>query len=194
MRSHIFCPDQSTVTKRLERAILKFRRDENGFTAVEFAMVALPFMMLLFGTIAVGLFFFTTFSLENAVEKAARQIRTGQAQTANRTTSQFKQDVCGLAPGFIDCTNNLRIQVVSNPSFGGAATTMAGRPCIDSGGALIPEPTSEPVPGAAGEVVLVTVCYEWEMTKVLPFLNLGNMGNGSRLIQASTTFRTEPYN
>lgn len=169
-----------------------FRRDQRGFTAVEFAMVALPFLMLLFGTIAVGLFFFTTFSLENAVEKASRQIRTGQAQVAGKTTTQFKQDVCDLAPGFVDCVGNLRVNVVSSSSFTGAASAIGA--CTDSGGDLIPDPTESPVPGAAGDVVLVTVCYEWEMPKVIPFIELGNMGNGSRLIQASTTFRTEPYN
>jgi Flp pilus assembly protein TadG len=176
----------------LKRFFARFFRNEDGFTAVEFGMVAIPFLMLLFGTITVGLFFFTTFSLENAVEKAARQIRTGQAQTANRNTSQFKQDVCDQAPAFIDCTGKLRVQVISNPSFSGAAGAIES--CIDTGGDLIPEPDSKDVPGAPGDVVLVTVCYEWELTKVLPFLKLGNMGNGSRLIQASTTFRTEPYN
>jgi hypothetical protein len=39
----------------------------------------------------------------------------------------------------------------------------------------------------------VTVCYEWELAGKIPFLNLANMANGSALIQASTTFRTEPY-
>jgi len=176
----------------IKRSLERFRRNEDGFTAVEFGMVAMPFMMLLFGTIAVGLFFFTTFSLENAVEKAARQIRTGQAQMADRTTTQFKQDVCDQAPAFIDCAGKLRVQVISNPSFSGAAGAIT--PCIDSGGDLIPDPANKDVPGDAGDVVLVTVCYEWDMTKVLPFLDLGNMGNGSRLNQASTTFRTEPYN
>jgi len=170
----------------------RFQKNEDGFTAVEFALVAMPFFMMLFGTIGVGLFFFTTFSLENAVEKASRQVRTGQAQTANKTTNQFKQDVCDNAPSFVDCVGKLRVQVVSNPSFSGAASSIGS--CLDSGGDLIPDPTDGAVPGDAGAVVLVTVCYEWDLTKSIPFLDLGNMGNGSRLIQASTTFRTEPYN
>ncbi|MFT5509530.1 MAG: hypothetical protein ACI89J_002617 [Hyphomicrobiaceae bacterium] len=177
---------------RLRDFSARFYRDERGFTAVEFAMVAMPFLMLLFGTIGVGLFFFTTFSLENAVEKASRQLRTGQAQVSGKTTTQFKQDICDLAPSFVDCVGNLRVNVVSNASFSGAAGAIGG--CTDSGGALIPDPTPSPVPGTAGDVVLVTVCYEWELAAAIPFLELGNMGSGSRLIQASTTFRTEPYN
>lgn len=184
--------DEQSALQRLRGFGERFRKDERGFTAVEFAMVALPFLMLLFGTIGVGLFFFTTFTLENAVEKASRQIRTGQAQVAGKTTTQFKQDVCDLAPAFVDCAGNLRVNVVSSSSFTGAAGAIGA--CIDSGGALIPDPTESPVPGAAGDVVLVTVCYEWELAGAIPFINLGNMGSGSRLIQASTTFRTEPYN
>ena len=167
-----------------------FGRDEDGNTAIEFAMVALPFLMLVFGTIAVGLYFFTTFALENAVEKAARQIRTGQAQIAGKTTSQFKNDVCSSAPLYVDCVGNLRVNVATASNFG----VMTSPSCTDTGGNLIPDPTPTAVPGAAGEVVLVTVCYEWELAGVLPFLKLGDMNNGSAMIQAATTFRTELYN
>jgi hypothetical protein len=48
-------------------------------------------------------------------------------------------------------------------------------------------------PGAANQVVLLTLCFEWELAKRIPFLQLGDMANGSRLIQAATVFRTEPY-
>ena len=179
-----------SVVSRLKAFGKDFGRDERGFTAVEFAMVAMPFLMLLFGTIAVGLYFFTTFTLENAVEKAARQIRTGQAQMAGKTTSQFKDDVCSYAPGYVDCVGNLRVNVASFSSF----SAIAPPSCTDSAGDLIPDPTPAAVPGAAGDVVLVTVCYEWELAGALPFLKLGDMNNGSAMIQASTTFRTEPYN
>jgi Flp pilus assembly protein TadG len=167
-----------------------FSRNKDGNTAIEFAMVAFPFLMLVFGTIAVGLYFFTTFALENAVEKAARQIRTGEAQIAGKTTSQFKNDVCGYAPLYVDCVGNLRVNVATASNFGGVTSPS----CTDTGGNLIPDPTPSAVPGAAGEVVLVTVCYEWELAAALPFLKLGDMNNGSAMIQAATTFRTELYN
>lgn len=189
MRALVSKPSNCMVS-RVKSFATAFGRDERGFTAVEFAMVAMPFLMLLFGTIAVGLYFFTTFTLENAVEKAARQIRTGQAQMAGKTTSEFKADVCSYAPGYVDCAGNLRVNVTSFSSFSAVTTP----PCVDSSGDLIPEPTSAAVPGAASEVVLVTVCYEWELAGALPFLELGDMDNGSSMIRASTTFKTEPYN
>lgn len=172
------------------RLLGRWRRDEKGVTAIEFAMVAPPFLMLLYGIIGVGLYFFTTFTLENAVEQAARLIRTGQAQSSGMTAAQFKQTVCDNSPGFVDCTNKLRVSVKNFNEW--TQITNATLPtCLDNSGNLT-NATSY-TPGAQGEVVLVWVCYEWDFSRYIPFLNLSDMSNGSRLIQAATTFRTEPY-
>lgn len=48
--------------------------------------------------------------------------------------------------------------------------------------------------GNASSVVLVTVCYPWDFGGQLPFIHLGNLKNGALLMQASVSFRTEPYN
>ena len=42
--------------------------------------------------------------------------------------------------------------------------------------------------------MLVTVCYPWEFGGKLPFFKIGNLSDGSLLMQASVAFRTEPYN
>jgi hypothetical protein len=47
--------------------------------------------------------------------------------------------------------------------------------------------------GSESEVVLVTLCYEWDLAKNFPFLNLGNDGKGPAIIQAATAFKSEPY-
>ncbi|MEM6497761.1 MAG: TadE/TadG family type IV pilus assembly protein [Pseudomonadota bacterium] len=72
----------------------RYRQNNDGSMAIEFAAVVIPFLMLLMGTVVVGLYFFVTFSLEHAVEQASRQIRTGQAQLAGMTKDQFKANVC----------------------------------------------------------------------------------------------------
>jgi Flp pilus assembly protein TadG len=166
-----------------------WRRDERGFTAIEFAMVAMPFLMMLFGIITVGLYFFTTFTLENAVEETGRLIRTGQVQQSNMTADQFKQEVCNRLPGYVDCTM-LRINVQTFAGF----DTIAMPSCVDVSGKLIDSSKTSYTPGGADAVVLVTICYEWQLAGKLPFLNVSNMSDGSALLQASTTFRTEPYN
>jgi len=72
---------------------------QSGATAIEFGMVALPFVLLLFGILSVCLYFFTTFTLENAVWHAARAIRTGQVQQsqgdyAAATTNDDRTKLC----------------------------------------------------------------------------------------------------
>ncbi len=169
----------------------RWRSDAQGATAIEFAMVAMPFLMLLFGIIGVGLYFFTTFTMENAVEQASRLLRTGQAQVAGYTASQFKAKVCEFVPGFVDCDSKVRVNVMSYADT--TNITAASLPkCLTAGGAL--SAGNQYAPGGASEVVLVWVCYEWDLARAIPFLNLGDMSNGSRLIQATTVFRSEPYN
>jgi Flp pilus assembly protein TadG len=164
-------------------------RNTDGVAAIEFAMVSLPFFMMMFGLILVGLYFFTTFTLENAVEQAARLIRTGQVQQQGMSADDFKLEVCKWTPQYVDCDGKLRVNVQSYAGFGDVVTPS----CTDSGGNLIPPAATLFETGASSEVVLVTVCYEWELAGKLPFLQLSNMANGSALIQAASTFRTEPY-
>ena len=169
----------------------RWRRDRSGTTAIEFAFVATPFLMLLFGIMGVGLYFFTTFSLENAVERTGRLIRTGQVQQGGMSAYQFKQKVCELAPAFVECVTKLRVNVLNFPDSDSIGPGTAAQ-CLDAGGNLNDVTRFEP--GDADEVVLIWVCYEWSLASKIPYLNLGDMANGSRLIQAATTFRTEPFN
>ena len=62
--------------------------------------------------------------------------------------------------------------------------------CLNAAGQI--NSTQAFTPGTQNAVVLVWLCYEWDMAK-FPWINFGNMANGSMLIQATTTFRTEPY-
>jgi Flp pilus assembly protein TadG len=174
--------------KLATRPLKRWRKDEQGFTAVEFGMVALPFLMLLFGIIEIGLLYFTTFSLENATEQAARLIRTGQAKTGNVDKAAFKTEVCNRVAVFADCTGKLRVDVQSFPNFAGIAP-----PNGLAGGNLVTDGSTQYGIGNGGDVVLVTAFYQWDMTSIIPFLNLSNMNGNARLIQASAVFRNEPF-
>jgi Flp pilus assembly protein TadG len=131
-----------------------WRRNESGFTAVEFAMVAMPFLMLVFGILSVSLYFFTNFTMENAVWQASRVIRTGQFQlgaggytglSMDDRKKAFKAALCAKAPQFIDC-NKAIILVQSNSGGFGSIT----QPTCATDGAMIEErtPSSRPAPRA----------------------------------------------
>ena len=186
------------------RALRALRRDERGATAVEMGFVLGPFLMLLFGIISVGFYYFTTFMLENAVEEAARLIKTGQAQTGSWTTNpahppmtaaEFKTSVCNKLPTFSDCNSKARVHVKSFSDFGNITYPS----CLLNEGAANESLKTDAQMyadlgmGGASTVVLVTVCYEWDLAGKIPFLQLGSMKNGSALVEVRTAFKSEPY-
>lgn len=176
----------------------RWRKDESGVTAVEFGLIAAPFMLLIFGIISVCLYFFTNFTLENAVWHTARALRTGQVQqskgayssasTAQDRKDAFKQALCAMAPTFLDC-NKMVVIVQSTANFGGIV-----EPKCATNGVMVDQSAATFNTGAATSVVLVTVCYPWDFGGKLPFVKIGNLQNGAVLLQASVAFRTEPYN
>ena len=50
---------------------------------IEFALLMLPFFILIFGIFDVGLLIWGGLELDNATSEAARLVRTGQAQSDN---------------------------------------------------------------------------------------------------------------
>lgn len=176
----------------------RWRGDESGATAIEFAIVALPFLMLLFGIMSVSLFYFTNFTLENAAWQASRAVRTGQLQqstgayagtvTADDRKKAFKKELCKKTPSFLDCENRAVIIVQSNASFGGIS-----QPSCATNGVLVNEQTAPFDTGGASSVVLITVCYPWAAGGKLPFFKMGNLQDGALLMQNSVALRTEPY-
>jgi Flp pilus assembly protein TadG len=58
------------------------RRGESGAAAVEFALVLVPFLMLVFGIIQYGLYFYGAQSGSHAANSAVRQLSVGNCQAS----------------------------------------------------------------------------------------------------------------
>lgn len=135
----------------------------------------------------IGLLFLATFTLENAVSEASRLIRTGQAQGAGLSETQFKTEVCKNVVALFDCTNGLLVDVRKFDNF----TNVNIPDAIDGDGNI--SGSFQYDPGNGGDIVVVRVLYEWDLLAGLPALDLGNLGNGNRLLSATATFRNEPF-
>ncbi len=156
--------------------------------AIEFAMIAPVFFVILMGIIENGLIYFAGTTLQYATDNAARYVRTGQAQAASLTKAQFRTRICNDVAPLLACDSNLQIDMqayngYSAASFG-AATDAAGN---------LKSSLNNYQPGSACEVVLVRTFYTWKvLTPVLsPFLT--NMKAGYRLVAATAAFRNEPF-
>src|SRR5688572_33004714 len=102
-------PRRPTLLRRLISPVVSrgrnFVRDERGVTAIEFGILALPFFTIIFAIIETTMVFFAGQVLDSAVEDASRMIRTGRAQTAGYSLTNFRTLMCGYTFGlFGDCS------------------------------------------------------------------------------------------
>ena len=164
-----------------------FAADRSGASALEFALVAVPFLLLIFAVLEVGLVYFANFTLENAVSRGARLIRTGQAQTQQFSAGQFKAEVCKSLGPPLSCSD-LKLDVRHFTNFSSADLTNP----LDGGGNMKSDFKYEP--GQGGDIVVVRAFYEWTLAAKLPReVSLSNMANGNRLLVATAAFRNEPF-
>src|SRR6476620_2276677 len=181
-------------TKRLTRARMMdarmlrlFARREDGAAAVEFGIVAAPFLALMFAIMETAMVFFASQTLETAVADSARLIMTGQAQQSSFTQAQFKSAVCAKILGLFDCANGIKIDVKTYSNF---SAVSSAKP-FDANGNLLNN--FGYTPGAPGDIVVVRLMYQWPIYVSLLGFNLADMSGGKRLIIATAAFRNEPY-
>lgn len=166
----------------------RWRRVREGATAVEFALIALPFFFMMFAILELGLVFVVDTSLENAVAESGRLVRTGQAQSAGMTRAQFKDEVCGRMSIFANnCDARLDLDVRVLPRFTGANP---------------PDPVNDGEfddtglrfeSGQPGDIILISGWYRHPL--VTPFLSqaLARLEGNTALVVSTTAFRNEPF-
>ncbi len=163
-----------------------FRR-EDGAAAVEFAMVAAPFVALLVAILDLALLFFAQAELETSVEKAARLVLTGQALSQGLTASQFQQQVCNNAPLFT--CSGIMVDLETASSFSGANTSA---PTLTYNAQGQVTNTWKYQVGGPGTIQVMRVMYQWPVFPGPLNLNFANLSNGSYLLMATSVFRNEP--
>lgn len=176
-------------TARWLAAVRGFARAQGGAAAVEMALVATPFFLLLFGIIELALIFLVSSSLENATAQAARTIRTGELQGGSSpTSSAFKTAICNNF-GWLqsDCNSNLQVDVRTFTTF---ASVTAPQPV--SGGTFNASALTF-TPGGPSEIVVVRAYYQWPLIVPMMTQALQTLSGGKVLITSTATFRNEPY-
>jgi len=170
------------------RTMRRFARGEDGAAALEFGMVAAPFLALMYAIMETALVFFAGQTLETAVADSARLIMTGQAQSQSFDAAAFKNSVCSKISGLFNCSTGLYVDVKTYSSFGSVDNSAP----IDSNGNLKTSSFGY-TPGGPGDIVVVRLMYQWPVYASLLGFNLGNMAGNKRLLMATAAFRNEPY-
>lgn len=168
---------------------VRFGRSESGAAAIEFAIVAIPFLFIVFAIIETAMIFFAGQVLQTGVSESARLIRTGQAQEQTFDEAKFKEAVCSNIPILLNCEDGVMLDVRTFDSF----SEIDFDPLIDEDGNLIKNFVYQD--SAGGDIVVVRAFYEWPAL-VPDFggnLKMGNLAGNKRLLAAAATFRNEPF-
>ena len=160
----------------------RFARAQDGAAAIEFAFVAIPFLILVFAIIELGLTFLVSMSLENALSSVDRTIRTGDVQAGGNDAGAFHQAVCREMSWLGGaCASALTVDVRVLPSFADTDDLPAPQPgatCFD--------------PGGPSSIVLVRGYYKWPL--ITPLLQEAVGGaSGNRQVTFAAVFTNEPY-
>jgi Flp pilus assembly protein TadG len=170
---------------RAARGVLRrISREDDGATAVEFALISIPFFATLFFLVENSYNFFVQSQLETATSIASRGVMLGRTQAAGLTEAQFRQDICSRLTVAVGCVERLYIDVRSinadiSPHL---SPTSVNR--VENSFCL----------GGPGQYTVVKVAYAapvissgWQTSSV--FVN----GTNVRVLRAGFAFRNEPF-
>ena len=158
-----------------------FRRAEDGTTAIEFGLLAIPFIFLMLIIIELGMILFTEQAIQFGVEQASRTIRT--AGPGAMAGADFRTMICNQAAVVIGCNARLGLSVTSARRY--ADVEVPGIADIEPGD------VSAFTPGTAGDAVVVMATYDWTFISLFmrPLANLANPN--ARRLHGIAAFRTE---
>jgi Flp pilus assembly protein TadG len=177
--------------RRLRGTFRRFRSGRDGATAVEFAMVGMPFFALVCALFEAGLLLLSQQTLDNAVDYAARTVFTGAFQEGYDGTpaaDRLRRAVCSQVTIF-PCAD-VMIDVATASSF--AARSVASP--YDAATKNVAAGFGKSFQCPSGNDV-VTVRAAVVVPRYFGFLDPDALaiGTAARLVVSTVIFRAEPY-
>jgi Flp pilus assembly protein TadG len=171
------------------RSLLKrFVKDRRGSTAVEFVLLAGPFLALVFAIIESSVSFAAHQVTANAVEDLARDLRTNTVKQADATPAFVRNYICDKINILVaNGCPELYIDLKTYAEYGDVPLTipLVGGDLDTSGFAI--------APGGAKTINQLRVFYKWPYYTDFISAKLAELPDGKTLIFATTTWENEPY-
>jgi Flp pilus assembly protein TadG len=155
----------------------RFRRDEKGVAAIEFALLAFPFFIGIFALVEIGLVFLGELVLDRAVDKIGRDLRTGQMQMTRPNRAEFADKICDEVSMLLDCTK-LKVDLATYSGYEAVVPGMPDEPRFNMGG--------------GGQIMALTVTYDWPIVTHVLRTALRD-GNGNHTLSGMAAFQTEAF-
>ncbi len=173
----------------IKHKLKQFIHCNNGANAIEFAIVAPLFLLIIFSIFEVGFIFITDITMENALNNSARQVRTGQSQNDGAMTAEiFKTNLCAQTYNIVNC-DNVNVEVNVFESFEDSQNLPD---LLDVDGELNNNAVFNM--GGAGSIIIIRTTYIYDI--VNPFGNLtqlSNYGDNQYLQVHIAAFINEPF-
>lgn len=166
-------------------------RGRSGSTAVEFALIGLPFFMMLTAAFEAGLVTMAQQSLNTGVDAASRQVFSGVFQANADTTpaaTRFKKLICDTIV-YASCSSVL-LEVTTSTTFAGSNPT---NPYVASSRSVNAAFGAKFQCPAANNIVTVRAIAI--VPRYFGFLTLNGLqlANKTQMVVATNVFRAEPY-
>ncbi len=171
------------------RGLRAFACDERAATAVEFALLITPLMLLILASLQLSIIFFAGQVLQSAAIASGRQLMTGAAQNSGMTQAQFQTLVCNNAPILFSCSN-IMVDVESASAYSSISTAPPTLNYNTNGNVTN---TWSYNPGGGGNIVILRVMYLWPVVGGPVALSLANQPNNNYLLVATSVFKNEPF-
>ncbi len=180
-------------TRRQKRAaglFSRFRRNRDGSTAVEFALLAMPFAVLVFAILESCISFAGQEVMSNITDDIARQVRTGQLKPADLNEGVLKGMICAELEIMVakDCPG-LEVDLREFPTFADAAQVRIrlteDRDLNTSDFAV--------APGLSMSKNMLRVFYKWPVITDFMSKLVSNLKGGKTLHFATVTWQNEPF-
>lgn len=195
-------------TPRLRRLFPRLIRSDDGAAAIEFALLALPYFLIVFAIFETFIAFTGAQIVGGAVDTMARRLRTGQITAADNTKStylsesQFRQAFCNEIAILMKCSGTevatpvkLFIDVRSAASFAAISTTVG----FNASTGDVDTSTFAYNPGGPGTINMVRAVYKWEVMLDLmrPYFSTVKITSDPSksyfLIMETTAYKNEPF-
>lgn len=172
----------------------RFVRDRRGSTALEFAMLAIPFALLVFAILESCISFAGQEVMANITDDVARQLRTGKLRPADVSGTKLRDMICAKLEIMVakDCPG-LLVDLREYPTFADAAKAgfkIQDRDIVLTG----TDPVTFTVsPGLAESRNMLRVFYKWPVMTDFMAKSMANLKDGNTLHFASVTWQNEPF-
>lgn len=158
------------------RRMRKFVGDSSGAAAIEFALLVVPYILILGATIELGAKSLLQSELDRVLTEVT-SVLSSRATAATKASDFIESTVCSIANSMLDCSQiDVGATVVSGRLFDYRDRSLAGTWNL----------------GCAGDTVLIEVTYAYQ-DFILPFAVADVMSlEGGKRYRARSVIRREP--